>query len=514
MTGGGPGEGRSSGDAGEEADVVVVGGSVAGLMTALALARRGVDVLVLEADRAVGAGCTTEVAADPLGEPARRTPRRATPQAGHSHTFLARCRAILAAEAPDVLDDLRESRCPELALAATRPATVPAGIRHPGDEDLVAIAARRTTFESVLRQAVERRPEIRMLGGRRAAGLLVEPTAAGPHARGVGVDDGLVTARRLIVDATGRRTPMPGWLAEQGVAIVDERVECGITYLTRFYQRAPGAPDLPLDRGFTAGGSFDRYSCLVFPADDGAFSLTFGVLPEDRALLRGLRDPAAFHAAVAAIPSLAPWVAAGDAHPVSDVRVMAGLVNAVRSSGTPGRPALAGWTAVGDAAATTNPAHSRGCTLAAVHAVAVADAVAEHRDPLDLAEACAAVVESDQRPWVADSVEQDAQRLARWRPGAAGAPALAPGRLSNGEAYAAAQHDAYAWRRFTRLQQLFDRPDDVLADPRVVARVRAVQAAGRGGPRLEAPTHAELEELLVAAASSATATLRSGAAVA
>ena len=78
----------------------------------------------------------------------------------------------------------------------------------------------------------------------------------------------------------------------------------------------------------------------------------------------------------------------------------------------------------------------------------------------------------------------------------------------------AAQHDAYAWRRFTRLQQLFDRPDDVLADPRVVARVRAVQAAGRGGPRLEAPTHAELEELLVAAASSATARLRSGAAVA
>ena len=297
--------------------------------------------------------------------------------------------------------------------------TVPAGVGHPGDEDLVAVAARRTTFESVLRRAVERRPEIRMLGGRRAAGLLVEPTATGPRARGVGVDDGLVTARRLVVDATGRRTPMPGWLAEQGVEIVDERVECGITYLTRFYQRAPGAPDLPLDRGFTAGGSFDRYSCLVFPADDGAFSLTFGVLPEDRALLRGLRDPAAFHAAVAAIPSLAPWVAAGDARPVSEVRVMAGLVNAVRSSGTPGRPALAGWTAVGDAAATTNPAHSRGCTLAAVHAVAVADAVAEHRDPLDLAEACAAIVEADQRPWVTDSVEQDAQRLARWRPGGA-----------------------------------------------------------------------------------------------
>ncbi len=110
-----------------------------------------------------------------------------------------------------------------------------------------------------------------------------------------------------------------------------------------------------------------------------------------------------------------------------------------------------------------------------------------------------------------DSVEQDAQRLARWRPGGAPAPTPDPGRLSNGEAYVAAQHDAYAWRRFTRLQQLFDCPDDVLADPRVVARVRAVQAAGRVGPRLDAPSHAELEDVLVAAAS---ATLRSGAAVA
>lgn len=505
-------DGAWDGD-GADADVVVVGASIAGLMTAIALAARGVDVLLVEADPAVGAGCTTEVAADPLDEHARRTPRRATPQAGHSHTFLARCRSLLATEAPDVLADLRAAGCRELALAETRPATVPRGAAYPADDDLVAVAARRTTFEAVLRQGVERRRDIRVLGGRRASGLVVEPASGLARAGGVGLDSGLVTARRLVVDATGRRTPMPGWLAEQGIGIEDERVDCGITYLTRFYRRTVGAPDPPLDRGFTAGGSFDRYSCLVFPADDGAFSLTFGVLPEDRTLIRGLRDPAAFDAAARAIPSLAPWVSPDDARPISEVRVMAGLVNAVRSPGTPGRPALLGWTQVGDAAATTNPAHSRGCTHAAVHAVAVADAVAAHRDPADLAEACAALVESEQRPWVADSVEQDAQRLARWRPGGDPAPVVPPGRLTNGEAYVAAQHDTYVWRRFTRLQQLFERPADVLADPQVVARVRAVQAAGTAGPRLEAPTHAELEDLLAHTGSSP-APSRSGAAVA
>jgi hypothetical protein len=106
---------------------------------------------------------------------------------------------------------------------------------------------------------------------------------------------------------------------------------------------------------------------------------------------------------------------------------------------------------------------------------------------------------------VADSIEQDRQRLSRWRPAADDTDrdpsGTRPMRLTNGETYVAAQHDAYVWRRFTRLQQLFDQPGDVLTDPRVVARVRAVQAAGLPSPPIEGPTHDELVELLGAAAS-------------
>ena len=39
----------------------------------------------------------------------------------------------------------------------------------------------------------------------------------------------------------------------------------------------------------------------------------------------------------------------------------------------------------------------------------------------------------------------------------------------------------------------------MLADPRVVARVRAVQASGVAGPALEGPSHPELVDLLAAA---------------
>jgi flavin-dependent dehydrogenase len=501
---------------------------VSGLVTAIALARRGVGVRLVDADRGLARpGLGGGGPADPLGELARRAPRRATPQAGHSHAFLARCRELLRAEAPDVLRGLRSAGCAELALAERRPATVPAHAAHPGDAELVVVAARRTTFEAVLRRAALRRPEVRLTAGVRAAGLVVGPGPVPhvPHVRGVALDDGSVLPARLVVDATGRRTAMPGWLADQGARLSDHRTDCGIAYLTRFYRRAFGAPALPLERGFTSGGSFDRYSCLVFPGDAGTFSVTFGVLPEDRAL-RGLLDGDAFDAAVRSIPALAPWVDPGEAEPLSDVRMMAGLANRLRRATDPaGRPAVLGWAAVGDAAATTNPAHSRGCTLGPVHAVGVAAAVAAHRDAGDLAEACAAVVEREQRPWVADSIEQDRQRLARWRPGGPGPMALpssppgspsspssadpssagpssagppVPGRLTNGETYLAAQHDAYVWRRFTRLQQLFERPDDVLADRRVVARVRAVQAARRPAAALEGPTRDELVGLLAA----------------
>jgi 2-polyprenyl-6-methoxyphenol hydroxylase-like FAD-dependent oxidoreductase len=484
--------------------VVVVGGSVAGLATALALSGRGVEVRLVEADPAARPGLVDDPRDggpdDPFAEPARRAPRRATPQAAHSHTFLARCRELLLVEAPDVLDSLRAAGAPELALAERRPPTVPRHARHPDDDDLVVLAARRTTFEAALRRAVQARPEIGVVLGRKVDGLLFEAGTV-PRVRGVTFDDGVHLDARVVVDATGRRSAMPDWLEKWGVPVTDDSSECGITYLSRFYRRPLGAPELPLPRGYCAGGSLDRYSCLVFPGDAGTFSVTFGILPEDRTL-RGLRDSPAFDAAVQAIPGLAPWLDGGT-EAISDVRMMAGLTNSIRRTTEAGAPGVLGWTAVGDAAATTNPAHSRGCTLAVLHATGIADAIAEHApapgrgDLGDLAEACAAVVERDQRPWVDDSIEQDRHRLARWRSvdGHWHTP-HAVGRVCNGETYGAAQHDAYVWRRFTRLQQLLDQPDDVLGDKRVVARVRAVQASGAVSEALEGPTRGELVEVL------------------
>ncbi len=470
--------------------VQVVGASIAGMGVALALANRGIPSTLHDAD---------DFPMDAFAEDLRREPRQATPQAAHSHAFISRSVALLRAEAPDVLDDLLAAGVEPIDLVASRPSTVPEGAAtQPGDDELVVLPARRTTFEAALRAAVARRPEIAVRRGRRATGLVLDRAGAVPRVAGVAFDGDVATGD-VVVDAGGRRSPVTGWLEQEGIDVVDDRIECGITYFTRFYRLLDGADGLPLNRGYTHGSSYDRYSCLVFPADDGTFSITFGTLPEDRAL-RALRHDDAFDAAARSLEDVAPWVDPSRAEPISPVRMMAGLKNRLRRTVVDGTPAVLGLAQVGDAAATTNPAHSRGCTLSLVHGVAVARAIAGGGSAADLALAFDRILDDEQRPWVEDSIDQDEHRLGRWRPDAGIAPSTAPDRLANGEAYVAAQHDAYAWRRFTRLQQLLERPDDVLADPRMVARVRAVQARGAGGvPRGAAPDHDDLAALLAAA---------------
>jgi flavin-dependent dehydrogenase len=303
-----------------------------------------------------------------------------------------------------------------------------------------------------------------------------------------------------VIDAAGARSPVRGWLGEEGVTLPPERiVACGIAYCSRFFQLRPGADPGPLNRGYTGGGSFDRYSCLVFPADNRTFSVTLGLLPEDRALMR-LHEDDAFVAAARSVELVADWVDPERAEPIGQVAAMRGLNNRWRPLVEAGRPPVLGVLAVGDSACITNPAHTRGSTLALVSALAAARAIDAHpADPATQLLHLDAELRGEQEQWWFDSVQQDAARLARWRPQMAPPDPPPDGWVSNGEAYLAAQRDPRVWRAFTRAQQLLIPAADVLGDTEVVARVRQVQAEGWSPPGLDAPGHDELVAVAAAA---------------
>src|SRR3954452_19802603 len=99
------------------AEVVVIGGGIAGLGTALAMSRVGqLDVTVLERDHA------------PLPDDADDAfalwPRRGAPQVRHSHAFLARLHNLLRDRAPDVLDGLRAAGATDLSFTDPLPETL------------------------------------------------------------------------------------------------------------------------------------------------------------------------------------------------------------------------------------------------------------------------------------------------------------------------------------------------------------------------------------------------------
>lgn len=454
--------------------VAVVGGGLAGLAAGLFLARRGHEAVVIERDD-VATPCAA---------------RRGTPQAGQSHAFVARCRQLLLAEAPDVLD--------ALLLAGTNEIRLGSGL----DPELVVLAARRSVFEAALRQVAEAEPGVRLRSGAAAVGLVTDTeNRAIPVVRGVALDDGTSVLADVVVDAGGRRSPVGGWLESMGVRIAARSVPCGIAYCSQFFERRSDADRPSLNRGHVGGGSFDRYSCLVFLGDARTFSVTFGILPEDREL-RALHHDAAFLAAARTIPVVRDWLDPDESRPITSVATMRGLENSVRPLVESGRPVVLGLLAIGDAACITNPAHTRGSTLALTSALAAAQVVTEHQDHESRALAMDDYLQRALVPWFWDSVEQDASRLESWRPDDATtlAPRPGPDRVTNAAAYIAAQSDTTVWRRFTRLQQMLHMPADVLEDPDIVARTWAVLGSGRRPPTLPAPTHAEL--FAVAAASS------------
>jgi len=111
----------------------------------------------------------------------------------------------------------------------------------------------------------------------------------------------------LVVDAMGRRSPVPAWIAALGGTPLPERSsECGIIYYCRYYRVRAGAslpdgPWVPGPRGDLGYGAFS-----TFPGDNGTFAAVIAIPPGDQEL-KALRNAAAYDAAAATMPALHAW---------------------------------------------------------------------------------------------------------------------------------------------------------------------------------------------------------------
>ena len=293
-----------------------------------------------------------------------------------------------------------------------------------------------------------------------------------PHVAGVRLADGEEIRGDLVVDATGRRSPTPEWLAAIGARPVAETSEdFGFTYTGRFYRSADGSVPETRAPGLTPCGSI---SLLTIPSDNGTWSVTVYTVSDD-APLRRVRDPETFDRVWRAFPDHAHWL---DGEPISDIVTMSGAVDRMRHFVVEGAPVATGVLSIADAHSCTNPSVGRGMTIGLKHTMAMRDAVRDHLDrPAELALAFDAATEADVRPWHDATAALDRARIAELRAAISGDTLEPTPDAAIGAALAnAAATDEDALRWFVEMLTCLALPMDVMSRPGVFERVLELAA--------------------------------------
>ncbi|HET8951556.1 MAG TPA: FAD-dependent oxidoreductase, partial [Solirubrobacteraceae bacterium] len=213
--------------------VIVLGGGLCGLASALMLARDGHEVTVLERDPG------------PVPESPERAweawERGGVAQFRQAHYMQPRGRQVLGAELPDVLAAIREAGAAELHWPRMMPPTIEDRSPRPGDEELMTVTARRPTLEQAMASAAERQEGLTVRRGVAVARLETHVHAGSVHVTGVRTEQGATLYCDLVVDATGRRSRMPALLLEAGgPEAAEEGGDSAFVYYTRFFRSADG----------------------------------------------------------------------------------------------------------------------------------------------------------------------------------------------------------------------------------------------------------------------------------
>jgi 2-polyprenyl-6-methoxyphenol hydroxylase-like FAD-dependent oxidoreductase len=326
--------------------VVVIGASLAGAFAAAAVARDGRSVTVLERDVL----------------PQSPRPRDGVPQGRQPHIILRRGLITVEELLPGFEADLRAAGAvpANTGEIAWRGA---AGWFPYGRPLVEVLSASRPLFEHLVMSRVRALPGVQIRDGVRVERVRRGSGTADGVPWWVDLDDGSAEPADLVVDASGRSSRLPTWLAAAGVQPARiTQVDARIGYATREYTLDPTRLGVRAVVDLTTAD--DPAGGLAGPVEDGRWLVTLTGAGERRpprdvdgfvAFARGLSDPA-----------MAQVVELGE--PLTDVAVHRQTGN-VRHHYGAGRDWPTGLLVVGDALCAFDPVYGQGVTVAAMEAL-------------------------------------------------------------------------------------------------------------------------------------------------
>jgi 2-polyprenyl-6-methoxyphenol hydroxylase-like FAD-dependent oxidoreductase len=334
---------------------VVLGGGMAGMLAAAALVGHADAITIVEGD----------------AFPETPLPRKGLPQGYHSHMFMGGGAQALNALLPGTGDLLYAAGANKRELPGGSLTLADVGWHRRNPSTAFSIVCSRELMDHVVRQQTLRHPQISVLQQTQVKGLVGDAS----RITGVRIQRGEAAVETIeadfVVDATGRRSQTPKFLAALGLPAVDEEtVDSGLSYSTLLYDAPKGGANVPAILIQPVSGTGQPGTgATLFPIENNRWIVTMtgtrGAEPpaDEEGFLRFAEEQR--HPIIAELIS--------GLTPLGEVKPYRGTANRRRFYDK--LPVPEGFVVIGDAATALNPVYAHGMSVAALGAVALRGAL-------------------------------------------------------------------------------------------------------------------------------------------